>query len=78
MSFSYKIEGKQTNVQLKAKETLTLLLTPDKLPIEFDNIKGRIGVTAVYNIVFDSNSESFSDEIKITRSYQVSGKIHNP
>ncbi|MGI6423881.1 MAG: Ig-like domain-containing protein [Tepidanaerobacteraceae bacterium] len=75
VSFSYTIEGKQTNVQLKAKETLTLLLTPDKLStIEFDNIKGRIGVTAVYNIVFDSNSESFSDEIKITRSYQVSGK----
>ncbi|MDD4570219.1 MAG: alpha-2-macroglobulin, partial [Tepidanaerobacteraceae bacterium] len=79
VSFDYWLEGKQEKVTLKPRETFPLLLSPEKLAtLKFDNIKGRVGVTAVYPTAFKPPSESTYDEVKVTRSYEVSGKTGGP
>lgn len=79
VSFDYQLDGKQQKVALKPKETFSLLLAPEKLAaLKFDNIKGRVGVTAVYPVAFNALSEPASDEVKVTRTYEASGRTGGP
>ncbi|MEL7566498.1 MAG: alpha-2-macroglobulin family protein, partial [Dehalobacterium sp.] len=73
--FTYIIEGKKQDVKLKPGETYSLVLTPEKLKLlSFENIKGEVGVTSLYQGAFAPSGESFFEGVSITRDYQVAGK----
>jgi len=73
-SFNYTIDGKEQKVVLKPGEVFTLHLAPEKLAtLKFGNIKGKMGVTALYNKENELLSEYTSDGVKMTRKYEVAG-----
>ena len=79
VSFDYLLEGKHEKVTLKSGETFHLLLAPEKLAtLKFDHIKGKVGVTAVYPAAFKATVDSTSEDVKVTRTYQASGKTGEP
>ncbi len=76
VSFDYRVDGKSEKVVLEPQETFCLLLSPEKLAkLKFENIKGKVGITAVYPAAFDTSLVSITDGVKLTRSYEaVSGR----
>lgn len=75
VSFNYLLDGKKEKITLKPQDTWTLILTPEKLSkISFNNIQGKIGVTALYNIPAQTAEELSIDGVKIKRSYDLPRK----
>ncbi|HHV82263.1 MAG TPA: alpha-2-macroglobulin [Tepidanaerobacter syntrophicus] len=72
-SFEYVLEGKTEKVTLEPGKTFSLLVAPEKLAgLKFKNIRGKVGITAVYPKSFDASAASSLDGVKISRSYQSS------
>lgn len=75
VGFTYTIEGKKQQVELAPGETYSLVLTPEKLKLlSFDNIKGEVGITSLYQGAFTPSGENSSEGVSVTRDYQVAGK----
>jgi len=67
------LEGKTEKVTLDPGKTFSLLVAPEKLAgLKFKNIRGKVGITAVYPKSFDASAASSLDGVKISRSYQSS------
>jgi len=75
VGFTYIIEGKKQDVELEPGETYSLVLTPEKLEfLSFENIKGEVGVTSLYQGAFTPSGENSLEGVSIKRDYQVEGK----
>ncbi|NLT94465.1 MAG: alpha-2-macroglobulin [Clostridia bacterium] len=75
VGFTYKLDGETKEVALSPHKCFSLMLTAEKIEkIEFTNIDGVVGVTALYEVPFKPPEELSKDGVKISRQYEVNGK----
>lgn len=78
VSFGYKLDNKVEQIKLDPKESFSLILTPKRIEnIKFSHIEGQVGVTALYEIPYQSQENTSIDGVKLTRQYEVNGKPTN-
>ena len=72
--FTYTVDGKSENVELKNGETKTIELTRDSLnTLAFSGISGKVSVTSFYEATTDPSKVNKNNNISIERSYLVNG-----
>ncbi|NLV15689.1 MAG: alpha-2-macroglobulin [Syntrophomonadaceae bacterium] len=77
VSFSYELNGKKTNKNLKAGESFTMTVLPQDLSrIRFSQVEGKVGLTAKYSQAYLGDG-SGSPDLSISRQYQVGDKTTN-
>lgn len=73
VSFSYTLDGKKITKDLKSGESFKLLVSKEQLiSINFEDIKGNVGVTSTYDIT--KIPSTGSKDLSLNRNYFVSGK----